>query len=202
MKKYKSSELDSAIYGMILGDGCVRRKPNEQNYQYLMTHSIKQKDYIMWKRSILDQIGDIKTYVYEYHNKYPQVTVSTNTRKYFTKLANIFYTKDRKKIITKKILNKVTPLGLAIWYMDDGSLSFNKEGTFSNCEIYTCSFTLEENKLIQKWFKEKYNLEVTIRCRKNKYYSIAFNSQNYKVFLDIIRPLIIPSMQYKLGQDL
>src|SRR3990172_668758 len=107
---------------MILGDGCLRQKPNEQNYQYIMTHSIKQKDYALWKQSILNQIGTVKTYTYEYHDtQYPQITISSNTRRYFTKLRSIFYTPEKKKTISKKILSKITPLGLAIWYMDDGT---------------------------------------------------------------------------------
>lgn len=201
IKRLKSSELSSAVCGMVLGDGCIRRKQKEQNYQFLMTHSIKQKEYALWKKSILDQISSTKTYIYEYVNtKYPQITVSTNTRRYFTKLAKLFYTEDRKKILTVEVLNKLTPLGLAIWYMDDGTLNFHKDGTFSNCEIATCGFSLEENELIQKWFKDKYKLESTIRVRKNKYYSIAFSAKNYESFLDIIREYIPSCMAYKVNR--
>ena len=183
---------------MVLGDGCIRRKPNEQNYQFIMTHSLKQKEYALWKKTVLEQVGTVKTYIYEYLNtKYPQVTISTNTRKYFSKLAEKFYTEDRTKIVTKNILNKITPLGLAIWYMDDGTLCFHKDGSFANCELYTCSFSKEENELIISWLKRKYNLQATLRLRKDKFYSIAFNKSEAIKFIELVKEYIHKSMQYK-----
>ena len=46
-----------------------------------------------------------------------------------------------------------SPIALAYWFMDDG--------TYNGC-IATDSFSLEEDKLLQKWLFKKWNIITTL----------------------------------------
>jgi len=211
IRKLKSSQLDAAIYGMLLGDGsCDRGEGNftkNSNFILKVGHSKKQEEYLLWKKKIVDQIGTVSTKVWEY-DKQNAVYFRTNARKYFTKLEKIFYT-NRKKNVSLKILNKLNDLSLAIWFMDDGYISCNKSGSCYG-ELCTDQFNIDQVKMIQKWFIDKYKLNVGIRelkYKSGKYYGkvvyrIKFNSENCKKLKNIIYPFVnqISCMKYKLSK--
>jgi hypothetical protein len=206
VKKLKSSELDSAIYAMILGDGCVQVGKGI-NCTFKIGHSIKQKEYLLWKNEIVKQIGTVTTRLwgYEKQNAY---YLETNARKYFTKLERIFYS-NRTKVVSKKILDKLTDLSLAIWHMDDGYISYNTSGTPYG-ELCVDQFPLEKVELIQQWFQKKFKMNVGIRQLRylsGKYagkvaYRITFNKENCKKLSEIIKPYVnqVNCMKYKIVQ--
>lgn len=75
--------------------------------------------------------------------------------------------------------------------MDDGSYN----GTLAtNC------FSDEECELIQKWFKEKWDIEVTIEHQKGngRQQPIIYFPRPAKIkFYNIVKSYIIPEMEYK-----
>jgi len=206
-KKLKSSELDAALYGMLLGDGsCDTGGGNTtkgSNYIFKMGHSSKQREYLLWKQNILQQIGTVKTRVYEY-KKTNSVYLVTNARRYFTKLEKIFYN-NRKKTVNSKILKKINALGLAIWFMDDGYVSANKSGSYYG-ELCTDQFSKEQVELIADYLNKKFKFTVGIRTLKYKSgkiaYRIKFNKENCKRLKKKIEVYVnqIPCMQYKLSK--
>lgn len=207
VNKLKSSQLDSAIYGMILGDGCCDRGggnfTKNSNYTLKINHSKKQAEYLLWKRNIIDQVSHTNTKFNTYSNS---VSLTTRALKYFTKLEKIFYT-DRVKKITPKILSKINILSLAIWFMDDGYMSLNKSGSVYG-ELCTDCFSYDEHIELVKLFKTKFNMDVGIRrleykSGKNKgkvNYRIKFNKENCIKLTSLIRPYVeqVECMKYKL----
>jgi hypothetical protein len=143
--------------------------------------------------------------------------VTTRSCRYARKLRDIFYGTGEKKI-TRKILNKLNPLGLALWYCDDGNLSIvlRKERCkpgkpnqyLFQGRMWTCSFSYEEHLLIQKYFEEELKLRVVIQKCKRKwkgevleYYYLRFPSNEFKKFSEIIKPYVPKCMQYKIDWE-
>lgn len=205
LKKLKSSELKSAIYGMLLGDaGLSLAGKRSITYRMHYAHSLKQKDYALWKKNILDQIGSVNTKVYEYTHpvkNHSSIRVTTNARKYFNKVSKFFYL-DNKKFLSEKVLKKINPLALAIWYMDDGSIQ--KRGTSRRCYLHTQNFNYEENVIIKNWFIKTYNICPKVQAERKKngkvYYLLVFNSSECDRLLNIVRPYVnqVDCMKYKL----
>ena len=189
---------------MILGDGCIQ-KPKAGNCNIKIGHSIKQEEYLLWKKAIIDQVSDTKTRFW-YYEKLNACYVETGCRKYFTKLERVFYV-DRNKLINSKILNKLTDLSLAIWFLDDGYMSYNKSGSVYG-ELCVDQFSLEQVQLIQKWFFDKFDMNVgirTLRYLSGKQkgtiaYRIKLNKENCIKLTNIISPYVnqIECMKYKL----
>ena len=92
-------------------------------------------------------------------------------------------------------------MSLAIWWMDDGNLSILKGNRYG--KLATECFNYEEHLLMQKYFKDKWDINVQIKLEKDKYYFLRFNSTELKKLISIIYKYVceIPSMIYKIDLD-
>ena len=127
MKKILKDRLNengrNLLIATALGDGCI----NKQG-QLRINHSWKQREYCIWKRNLLRRNG-IKVGVLqrsECSNGYLKYTIQysfcTAIHIFNKVLRRVLYNKDHRKIYPRKLLNRLSNQGLAIWFMDDGSL--------------------------------------------------------------------------------
>lgn len=193
-------QLKDFMCGCLLGDGFLRKQ--YQNATFGEGHSKKQKEYLLWKKDIIEHNLDTELKYNEYpHKIYNSITCRIDSRvhKYFTKLYNIFY-QNNKKIIPIDFVEKyLNEIGLAVLYMDDGCTSWRKQyGTISMCEISTQSFTKEEVEEFQRILIKKFNIYSTIS--NNRGYRIRIYGENARNLIKIIKPIVykIPCMRYKV----
>ena len=126
--------------------------------------------------------------------EYKKYWFNTVTSPSFRFYGQQFY-KNRKKIVPKLIHRWLTPLTLAVWFMDDGSI----KSKFHKAKIInTQSFSKEDIKRLIQVLMSKYGVKAKLRKQKEGY-QIYLLSETIKSFEAIIRPYIIPSMKYKLG---
>lgn len=200
------------LIGMVLGDGyiSVRSMLKDGKYPYVsselcLKHSIKQREYLEYKASLLKSMfgGTVSVKVFDVvvaGVTYKQCRVSKSHR-YFRVLHRVMYS-GGKKTITRKLLNWLTPHGIAIWYMDDGFGRVNRDanGWVSSCstEIATCC-SREEAEEVQLYFRQVHDIEVKLmRCRGDRW-SIRMNTSESQKFARLIAPYVIPHMRYKLA---
>lgn len=184
---------EQVLLGSLLGDGCIYK--NYKSFSYCEIHSLSQKDYLLWKNRFLKfNFKRGKSYDKRFKKVYFQTVIKKGSI-YFKEFYYLFYP-NGKKNITKDILNKLEPLGLAVWFMDDGYYNYNGD----NISLYTQGFGLEGNKIIQDWFKNKWNINSKIDSSRGYYYTRLTKKEGFK-FTNLIKPYIIPSMEYKIGLD-
>ena len=194
-------EVEQVLLGSLFGDGSLeRRKPRGKGIikkrwigpRFREVHSINQKEYLLWKKEILSQTFIIKNYTI-FTRKEKETSICSLNSPLLEKYYSYFYpTGKGKKIFTLEMLNKLKPLGLAIWYMDDGN--FDKVS-------YRASVAVPKrySKMIKKWLKNSYNLNSKIYLSKITTSSrILFNVEDTKKLFRIIHPYIHPSMKYKI----
>lgn len=219
LKKYIKNdyELNGAILGTLMGDMCVfKKKYNGQYYgnaYFLMTHSDEQKEYLMFKKDILDLHPLIKTkvlqretYLKQTDKIYHQWQCVSNANKYATQMYKRIY-KDGIKSINENILNSITDLGLFLWYLDDGYLNIRRDKLTNKIKeyrvfLYTMNFTLDEVILIKKWFEKKYNISPNINKKQNGFV-LYFNSSKTREFMKIIDPFynLVPCLNRKFLKE-
>ena len=191
--------VEQVLIGSLLGDGYIGSShPNSRTEakSLTITHSAKQKDYLLFKESLLhDELpGRLKEA--EYTNAYSTEKVI------FESLSNpalnlydyISYNENHKKTITLELLSKLDWLGFAIWYMDDGSL--NSACKSNSIHLHTERYTKEEVECIIKYFNS-----VGYKCYLREYrgyYMVNFSTQSSDEIWRKIREFIPDSMQYKL----
>jgi len=194
LKKLSFSEIQKeVIVGNLLGDGHLCQNWSGTNFRLKIGQAKKQEDYVSWKYDIL------KDFVLTA----PKLHVSTNSVRFatishpeLTNFHNIFY-QGKKKIIPKNIGEYLSPLTLAVWFMDDGNVA-KQSGKVKGFHLNTQSFTENENLELLNFF---HSIDIDGAMEKNhgKYRIGIWRKQSRDMFLEIIKDHILPSMQYKLG---
>jgi len=91
----------------------------------------------------------------------------------------------------------ISPLALAVWIMDDGSI------VSSGLKIATNSFNQAEVQMLCEILKRKYNLSASIiSAGVPNQYNIYISKFSMKALTNIVGPHMHPSMYYKLNTHL
>ena len=211
-------ELRSAVIGMTLGDSNIQL--HGLNARIQIAHTSRFRDYMNIKSTILCQIPGLKCSITDAIQKnrkldkeYLTIRLRTSTHPFLTEIRQRMY--QPTKHINEGLLKEITPLGLALWYMDDGHLALHYNVARSvadlsrtrqersigarNIKLNTQSFNKEENEFICKWMKLQWEIDAKIKEEK-KMFLVYLNTKNARKFVDIVRPYVfgVPSMWYKI----
>lgn len=182
------------IIGSVLGDGCLHANWSKTNYTLKITRSGKQEAYVEWQYQQMKPFVRTAPRWYEPTRSYTMRTISHSE---LTVLYKEFYPQG-KKILPQKIAKYMAnPLTLAVWFMDDGNAARSYDITHGY-HINTQSFTEAEQKKIAMLFGRLWNVNCTVQKNKGKF-RVFIRSGSMTRFTDIVRSLVLPSMQYKLG---
>lgn len=179
------------LVGTLLGDSCLIPNIWGKNYRLQVSHSRTQKELVDWKYKIFKNFTLSSPKYDKIINAWKFRTISHPE---FTDLYKGFY-RNKKKIVPKDIVKVITPVGLAVWFMDDGSIGPRKQGYILNSQC----FSLEENLKLKYCLEKKFGItEVSIHKDK-KFHRLYIKLSSMKKFFVTVSPHIIPSMKYKLS---
>jgi recombination protein RecA len=185
------------LIGSLLGDGYLYPTVSGK-YSYLrIAHGPKQKDYVWWKYRYFKQwVLSLPRYQMQNKNK-PGLGgyywFKTIADKDLLSYRNIFYSGSEKIVPFEIGKYLVTPLSLAVWYMDDGTINYRA------LHLNTQGFSLEENKLL----REVLNRNFGILCNINKSggigkgYILYIPIKQAKLFMSLVRSFVEECMPYK-----
>ena len=192
-----SDQARAIILGSILGDGSLKIQNEYANANLQIRHSETQKDYLLWKANALKEIaGDNSVSVqkpdgYSTHPKWRFMSKRTPA---LTELHHLTYTHNALRI-KRKWLNQMTPLSLAIWWCDDGSLIGygGRKGVFC-----TDGFDEASVKILARYLEVVWNIRAIVAPvgrkrdgKQDQYWRLWIRSQEeLKKFLRIILPYI------------
>lgn len=189
------------IIGSILGDGFLQ-KTGSKNARLRLEHSLKQKEYLLWKCQILGNYFQSKPQILERNNPifgktYQYIRAQSYSGSEFGNLCHLFYV-DGKKIIPNKISDLLKdPLSLAVWFMDDGYFYQRDKIAY----IYLPKYDqISINNLLDV-LKVNFNLSPALKVKKRGEYVLNFSVVETKKLMQIIKPFVILSMSYKLPFD-
>ena len=127
------------VLGGLLGDLHCRISETSLYAHLQGAHCEKQKDYLLWKVSLLKRLRCrvrktvINAYWYESKNF-----------KTLNRYHSLFYDTGRKQV-SRNILDMLNDFGLLIWYLDDGSYSKRDK----DINLYTNGFSYSEQLIIK-----------------------------------------------------
>lgn len=190
------------VLGSLLGDGCVLR--TKHGHVFAMTHSEAQREYLLWKSELLGSLIQATPKVS--NSSYlgtptKQVSVQSIKHPDLTSIYELAYP-DNTKTVSIEWLNEIDSLGLAIWYMDDGSFMKN----YHSRQIVLCteSFETSETELLRDWLYDKWKVETVLQPQKVKSgqrLRLRINRTKVSSFIDIVQTHIHPTMRYKLPEQ-
>lgn len=176
----------SIIFGCLLGSGEMVQE--KEGSRMVFRRAADHDKYLIWLHSKLVELGytepsrlRIRT---SKGDKASSGSFESFTLTSFNWIRKAFYPKTRK-VVPQDLGNYLTPLALAVWLMDDGTL-LNKGIKFT-----ANSFSLNEVKLLSKVLTEKYNLKTSIvKVGVVNQYNIYIPKSSFETLRDIVRPYI------------
>jgi recombination protein RecA len=197
-----SGEQWQLILGSLMGDGnlSVPVRRIDHSARFRMGHGAAQSLYLDWKVSLLENIPH---------------SMSVNEKASFadftplgelSDLREVVYQGDGKKHLSWDYLKKLTPLSLAIWYMDDGSFTLRSKGLQERTRggsgrIEFCVEAMSpgsRDRLIQ-YLRDTRGLDVKLMARgARKMAVLQFTTAASDKFQKLVAPYVHPSMEYKL----
>lgn len=189
---------EQILIGSLLGDGNLSIGKFGKYPTYREDKKKEHRDYLEYKNEILHRFNS-KVSMRTRQNKARKIqfdiyNLTTATIPVFQSYYEKFYP-NGKKILPVDLLEKVDPLGLSIWFCDDGSYG----QLYKFIQISTHCFTFKEHEIMVDWFKRKFNISPRI-SKDGVHYRLQFTKPDTVKFIEIVRPYIHPIMKYKLGE--
>lgn len=135
------------VNGLLLGDGTLPR-PKKRTHNSLLSVERARKDrqYLVWTGAELQEFCkpiSIRDYhhIQEDGTILPSSRFSTRSHPIFTALRKEWYPKG-DKVVPKNLV--LTPLIVAVWFCDDGCISYQKRDNILICQLSTNSFAKGE----------------------------------------------------------
>jgi len=208
IEKYKeklhlSERQKEILRSLMLGDGHLQSpyRPEIARLQIEYRHAHKEytdwlykefHEWVLTKPKIKSQIVKGKLYQKYYFNTLCHKEIAKIWKKWYW---------HKKKVLAKDDVKKITPLGLAIWFMDDGSIKSKRHKSFY---LNVQDFTEKEVGFPQKLLKKKFGIESSTKLvkRVKTGFQIYISQESAEKFKTTIEPYVLDIMRYKLNSKI
>lgn len=192
-----TKEIRRIALFMALGDGCIVK------YGYLtIKHCIKQKEYILYKYRLIKILCN-RAPIEITNNNFKAIKLSTKCLDFLKLYRRVLYP-NNKKTLTRRILNKLNPLGIYLWYLDDGGMSKRKvkNGYAIKEVMLNTGLNKKENQIIIDYFKDVWNISFS-QVKNHNRYRLRCGKREGKKFLKIFSKYHndVISMKYKIDPN-
>lgn len=175
---------DQMMIGSLLGDGSLTLPSPNTCPAFSEKHSESQRDYLLWKASLLEAFTPN---VVDYPAKpghAPGVSLNTQKAASLTPYWNAFYGVGPKRVPDDAMLDRLGVEGLAVWFMDDGSIRKPRDSGLVST-IYSQSFSLEDNQRLANALSRNFGLRARIDKTPDGY-CLGFGVRETAKLLQII----------------
>ncbi|HEX2053929.1 MAG TPA: recombinase RecA [Actinomycetota bacterium] len=187
------------ILGGLMGDGALSSSSGGHGTRYRIAgHGPKQAEYCDWKASLLRNIGSSRS-----TNAKGDVFYDFHPLPELAELRKAVYV-DGRKVLSHDYLKNLTPLSLAIWYMDDGCFSPMAKGVQARTaegsgrsEICVEAMEPASRTRLVEYLGDTWSIRPKLIDRAGKAVLIFPRFETDKLHA-LIAPFVHPSMQYKL----
>jgi recombination protein RecA len=197
-----SDQQWQVVLGSLMGDGNI--SPNRQDrsgVRFRLGHGARQAAYLDWKVSLLGNIEhSLRT------NARGAVFADFTPLPELDELRRAVYLGDGKKHLSWDYLKALTPLALAMWYMDDGCFTVRSKGLQERTRggtgrIDICVEAMSEGsrERLVHYLRDTHSLDISLTRRgRDQKAVIQFSTAATTKFQEIVAPHVPPAMEYKL----
>jgi recombination protein RecA len=190
------------ILGSLMGDGCL--SPNvhgRSGVRFRMGHGPKQVDYLDWKASLLGNIAQSRRTAAN-GATFADMTPLPE----LGELRSTVYFGDGKKHLSEEYLKALTPLALAVWYMDDGCFTLRSkglqqrtEGGSGRIEFCVDAMSPGSRERLLAYLRDTHGVDSRLFLRGTMQQAVLqFTTESSAHFQKLVAPHVHPSMAYKL----
>lgn len=181
------------LLGTLLGDATIGKlQGRAKSYKIAWEHSLTQKDYALWKAE-----NCLNNYSIYKRNRLDSRTGKIyNSIIIYSRIDDYLYYRELfypygVKQVSNSLLNMLTPLAIAVWFMDDGNLYYN--GNICHLTLSINGFNEESKNNIIQYFKDKYDINFKLHQKAIRLTSVR-EVQKFELYF---AHLYHESMNYK-----
>ena len=198
-----SDQQWQVVLGGLMGDAALSpsRIPGSLGTRFRMGHGAKQVEYLDWKASLLGNIEQCRT-----TNAKGAGFVDLTPLPELAPVREAVYWGDGHKHLSYDYLKALTPLALAVWYMDDGGFQNRSKGLqertldgSGRSEICVQAMSPGSRQRLLEHLAGTFDLHPTLSLRgKRQQAVLSFAKDETAKLHALIAPYVHPSMQDKL----
>ncbi len=188
------------LLGGLMGDGAVSPTKSGLGGRFRFGHGAKQAAYSDWKASLFANIGTSRSVTPTgavYHDLPPLPELA--------ELRQAVYLEGRK-VLSEDYLKRLTPLSLAVWYMDDGGFTLRSKGVQERTRGGSgrsefCVEALEptSRERLVRHLADTWGIQAKLVVRGAKQLTfLQLPTAETAKFHALVAPFVHPSMEYKL----
>ena len=189
------------LLGGLMGDGALSPNKGGGAARFRWGHGAKQVEYGEWKASLFDNVGVCRS-----SNAKGAAFFDMTPLAELADLRESVYLADRKKHFSEDYLKVLTPLSLAVWYMDDGGFTLRSkgvqertEGGSGRSEICVEAMTPGTRERLVTYLADVWDIRAKQTVRGARQIAVLqFPTAETAKFHALIAPFVHPSMEYKL----
>jgi recombination protein RecA len=197
---YLSDFQWEVILGGLLGAGALSHGGHGHAARFRFGHGAKQEAYAQWKASLFGNLECCRS-----PRADGAVFYDLQPLPELTELRQAMYLVG-KKVLSEDYLKRLTPLSLAIWYMDDGSYTEQSRGLQERTrdgsgpmEICVGGFDHTSRQRLCDYLADTWGIHPRLRYAEDRKVAVlAFPEEEAARFHALVAPFIHPSMDYKL----
>ncbi len=197
-----SEQQWQVVLGSLMGDGALSPNRQDRNgVRFRLGHGEQQVDYLDWKVSLLGNISHSRR-----TDSRGAAFVDFTPLSELGELRRAVYLGDGKKHLSWDYLKALTPLALAVWYMDDGCFTLRSKGVQARTaggsgRIEICVEAMAEGsrERLVEHLRDAYGMDVKLVSRgARQTASIIFTTEASAKFQELIAPYVPAAMESKL----
>jgi len=186
------------VLGGLMGDGALSPTRSGHGARFRIGHGPKQAQYADWKASLFTNIGSSRSV-----NESGAVFHDLPPLPELAELREAVYVGGRK-VFNHEYLKALTPLSLALWYMDDGGFTVRAKGVqertrggSGRSEICVEAMESTTRQRLCDHLADTWGIRPRLIERAGKAVLVFPKDETAKLHA-LIAPFVHPSMQYKL----
>ncbi|MGH9118887.1 MAG: recombinase RecA [Acidimicrobiales bacterium] len=186
------------VLGMLMGDGAVSPTRSSNGARLRWGHGAQQVAYGDWKASLFANVRvsrstDAKGAVFHDVQPLPELA----------ELRHAVYVGD-KKVFSDDYLKGLTPLSLAVWYMDDAGFTLRSKGLqgrtaggSGRAEVCVEAMSADTRERLVSYLGDTWDIRPRLVERAGQAV-LRFSTAETAKLQALIAPFVHPSMEYKL----
>ncbi len=186
------------LLGGLLGDAALSASRSGHGARLRFGHGARQAEYCDWKASLFANVGTSRSV-----NAAGAVFHDVSPLPELAELRRAVYV-GGKKVISHDYLKQLTPLSLAIWYMDDGTFSIRAKGLqertrdgSGRSEICVEALEPTSRHRLVAYLADTWELRPKLIVRAGTAV-LQFSKDETGKLHALVAPYVHPSMEYKL----
>jgi hypothetical protein len=186
-----TKEQRDVLTGTLLGDGCLAQ--HGRFHRLHVKHKAEHRTLAEFKYRTFAHYISMPMHGFNQQllgKEYPCVQFASLTSPEFTKWHRYFY-RGRRKIVPADIARHLSPLAVAVWFMDDGA------SDFAGVTIQTHSFRLAEVRLLADSLRSSLGVSASLRRNKGAWI-LYLGASELPGFRDLVDQYMLPELSYKL----